>query len=340
MIDEGPAGLVLLAAVARRHYLMHQSKVEIAEELGVSRFKVARMIEAARERGLVRIEIVRQGTLDVDTSARLQEEFGLAHAVVVDTADAVDTDPGLLVVCRPAPGVGGARAAAGHTDPGTVRQQLGRAAADLLSEIVVAGDVLGLPWSRSVHAAVGALTGLAHVDVVQLTGAIALPDFDSSAVDIVRRAARVAGGRAHVFYAPFVLDSEDSADALRRQPAVAGGLSRASEVTKALVGVGRWASGESTIHDLLSDKERRALAREGVVGELAGVFFDADGQPLRTALTPRLITLDADQLAAIPEVVAVVAGASKLEAVSAALRGGLVQGLVTDATLARALLPD
>lgn len=316
MIDEGPAGLVLLAAVARRHYLMHQSKVEIAEELGVSRFKVARMIEAARERGLVRIEIVRQGTLDVDTSARLQEEFGLAHAVVVDTADAVDTDPG------------------------TVRQQLGRAAADLLSEIVVAGDVLGLPWSRSVHAAVGALTGLAHVDVVQLTGAIALPDFDSSAVDIVRRAARVAGGRAHVFYAPFVLDSEDSADALRRQPAVAGGLSRASEVTKALVGVGRWASGESTIHDLLSDKERRALAREGVVGELAGVFFDADGQPLRTALTPRLITLDADQLAAIPEVVAVVAGASKLEAVSAALRGGLVQGLVTDATLARALLPD
>lgn len=316
MIDEGPAGLVLLAAVARRHYLMHQSKVEIAEELGVSRFKVARMIEAARERGLVRIEIVRQGTLDVDTSARLQEEFRLAHAVVVDTADAVDTDPG------------------------TVRQQLGRAAADLLSEIVVAGDVLGLPWSRSVHAAVGALTGLAHVDVVQLTGAIALPDFDSSAVDIVRRAARVAGGRAHVFYAPFVLDSEDSADALRRQPAVAGGLSRASEVTKALVGVGRWASGESTIHDLLSDKERRALAREGVVGELAGVFFDADGQPLRTALTPRLITLDADQLAAIPEVVAVVAGASKLEAVSAALRGGLVQGLVTDATLARALLPD
>ena len=313
MIDEGPAGLVLLAAVARRHYLMHQSKVEIAEELGVSRFKVARMIEAARERGLVRIEIVRQGTLDVDTSARLQEEFRLAHAVVVDTAD---------------------------TDPGTVRQQLGRAAADLLSEIVVAGDVLGLPWSRSVHAAVGALTGLAHVDVVQLTGAIALPDFDSSAVDIVRRAARVAGGRAHVFYAPFVLDSEDSADALRRQPAVAGGLSRASEVTKALVGVGRWASGESTIHDLLSDKERRALAREGVVGELAGVFFDADGQPLRTALTPRLITLDADQLAAIPEVVAVVAGASKLEAVSAALRGGLVQGLVTDATLARALLPD
>ena len=88
MIDDGPAELVMLAAVARRHYLQNQSKVEIADELGISRFKVARMLESARERGLVRIEIVRQGSLDVDASARLQERFGLAHAVVVDTADA------------------------------------------------------------------------------------------------------------------------------------------------------------------------------------------------------------------------------------------------------------
>src|SRR4029079_2065394 len=86
--DDGPAELVMLAAIARRHHLHNQSKVEIADELGISRFKVARMLEAARERGLVRIEIVRQGSLDVDASARLQERFGLAHGVVVDTADA------------------------------------------------------------------------------------------------------------------------------------------------------------------------------------------------------------------------------------------------------------
>jgi len=72
VIDEGPAELVLQAAVARRHYLQNRSKVEIADELGISRFKVARLLEAARERGLVRIEIVRQGALDVDLSAQLQ----------------------------------------------------------------------------------------------------------------------------------------------------------------------------------------------------------------------------------------------------------------------------
>jgi len=107
----GPAELVLTAAVARRHYLHHRSKVEIAEELGISRFKVARMLDAAREMGLVRIEIVRQGTLDLDLSAHL------------------------------------------------------------LQEVVTARDVIGLPWSRTVHAVVGALESLPPVEVVQLTGA-------------------------------------------------------------------------------------------------------------------------------------------------------------------------
>ena len=311
MIDDGPAELVMLAAVARRHYLQNQSKVEIADELGISRFKVARMLETARERGLVRIEIVRQGSLDVDASARLQERFGIAHAVVVDTADA---------------------------DPGAVRQQLGRAAADLLSEVLSDGDVLGLPWSRNVHAVVAALTSLPRVEVVQLTGAIALPDFDSSAVDIVRRAARLSGGRAHVFYAPFVLDTKASADALRRQQAVVDGLARASAVTKAVVGIGAWQSGESTIHDLLDDAEQRELASRGVIGELAGIFFDQSGKSLRPKVAARLITIDPEILKAVPEVIAVVAGAAKAAAVRAALDGGLVHGLVVDATLADVLL--
>src|SRR3712207_9527684 len=86
-VDDGPARVVLTASVARRYYLDGRSKVEIAEEFGLSRFKVARLLDAARASGLVRIEIRHQGEIDVDLSARLQERFGLQHAVVVDTPD-------------------------------------------------------------------------------------------------------------------------------------------------------------------------------------------------------------------------------------------------------------
>src|SRR3954453_5516906 len=83
----GPAQGVLTASIARRYYLEGMSKVDIADELGVSRFKVARLLDAARETGLVRIEIRHEGEIDVDLSARLQERFDLQHAIVVDTPD-------------------------------------------------------------------------------------------------------------------------------------------------------------------------------------------------------------------------------------------------------------
>lgn len=312
----GPAELVLTAAIARRHYLQGQSKTEIAGDLGISRFKVARLIESARAQGLVRIEIVRQGSIDVDASARLQDHLGLGHAVVVDGTEELGAD--------------GA----------TMRGLLASAAADLLAEVMVDGDVLGLPWSRSVHATVEALRTLPLVDVVQLTGALVLPELDSSAVDIVRMASRVSGGRARVFYAPFVFDDAASADAIRRQPPVVAALSHVPKVTHALVGVGSWAPGLSTIHDMLGPPDQTALRALGVTGEVAGICFDGQGRPVPSPLADRLITLRDKELHDIPSVIAVVAGADRSAAVGAAIAGGLVNGVVTDQALAEALLAD
>ncbi len=309
--NRGPAELVLTAAVARRYYVLGEAKTEIAGALGISRFKVARLLEAARADGLVRIEIVRQGAIDVDRSARLQEALGLRHALVVDCSS---------------------------LDPVAVRGQLGRSAAELLEEILTEDDVLGLPWSRNVRATVDALRGLPPVDVVQLTGALAIVDEDSSAVDIVRRAARTGGGRPHLFFAPFILDDAASAAALRRQPPVGAALEQIPRVTVALFGVGAWAPGLSTIHDAVAATEQHAVARAGVVAETAGVLVDAEGREVPTALRDRLINLTWDQLRAIPEAIAIAAGRERAAAVEATVRGGLTRGVVCDADLADALL--
>jgi DNA-binding transcriptional regulator LsrR (DeoR family) len=53
----GPAELVQMARIARRYYLEGRSKLAIAEELGLSRFQVARSLRKARDSGLVRISI-------------------------------------------------------------------------------------------------------------------------------------------------------------------------------------------------------------------------------------------------------------------------------------------
>lgn len=304
----GPSEAVLAAAVARRHLIDGESKVDLATSLGISRFKVARLLDAARESGMVKIEIVSPLGIDTDRSARLRDVLGLAHCVVVPGTDA-QADPGVSA-----------------------------AAAALLTEIVTDSDVLGLPWSRSVSRMVDALESLPEIPVVQLSGAMVTPEEDSSSVDVVRRAARIAGGGAHVFYSPLLLDDAASAEVMRRQPAVRQALDHVDDVTLAVIGLGAWTRGTSTIHDVLTAAERKEVDASGAVGEAAGVFFDADGAVVDTPLTARIVGLTGTQLHGIRHVIGIAHGRDKVGAIAAAVKGELIDSLVTTAQTADDLL--
>ena len=155
---------------------------------------------------------------------------------------------------------------------------------------------------------------------------------------MVRSVARVGGGPAHVFYAPMLLDDAQSAAAIRRQGDIAAAFAVVPSVTIAVVAVGAWAAGLSTIYDAVTLAERDCLAALGVRAEVAGVFIGEDGRPVATPLDSRMIVTPGPALERIPFVLAVPFGVAKSPAVRAAIRGGLVHGLVTHASLARALL--
>ena len=80
------------------------------------------------------------------------------------------------------------------------------------------------------------------------------------------------------------LDDAESTEALMRQPSVAEAMDQIDRITLAIVGIG--APGRrvsTTIYDACSPADRSAVAAAGVVGEVAGVFFDAAGRPSRTS---------------------------------------------------------
>ncbi|MGB7450313.1 MAG: sugar-binding domain-containing protein [Ornithinimicrobium sp.] len=302
---------VLMASVARHYFLLGESKVAIAERFGFSRFKVARLLEVAVSTGLVRIEIAPAFGVDLESSAAVKERLGLDRCTVlaVDPASPENTVDGL-----------------------------GRVGAQILNETLAPGDVLGLFWSKAVFAMTRRLQRLPLIRVVQLSGAMEVEGVDASAVDLVRATARVSGTSPSIFHAPFVLDDAEAAEAVRRQPSVVAGLEAAGEVTHAVMGIGAWAAGCSTIFDIASDQMREDVAAAGVVGECGGVFFDSQGRTVETEAARRIITVSPDRLQAIPNTLGLAYGARKAEAVRAAVRGGLVTGLVVDSSLATLLL--
>ena len=310
-LTAGPAQLVLTATVARRYYVDGRSKVEIADELHISRFKVARLLDQALATGLVRIEIGHPGSIDTDLSSRLREQLGLRTAIVVRTEE---------------------------SDPAALRTLLGRAAGDLLTETVSRQDVLGFAWARAVASTVPALAGMAPAPLVQLTGSLPREDLSMTSTEIVRDIGRLTGGRVTFFYAPFLLADEETARTLRRQPEIARAIGQFGAVTKAVVGLGAWAAGQSTIYDAMSAVDRRALTKAGAVADVSGVFLDASGAVVGHEQTARMICMNAAHLAEVQDVLAIPYGVAKAPAVLAAVRSRLVSSLVTHDAMARVLL--
>jgi DNA-binding transcriptional regulator LsrR (DeoR family) len=306
-----PSEVVLAARVARQFYLEGVSKVDIADRLGISRFRVARLLDSARDAGMVRIEIgLPGGNLDAGLSAELCSAFGLRQAFVFNFPD---------------------------EDEQALRRRLGEAAGQALMDLITPGDVLGMSWSRTLSGLTASLTQIPPCPIVQMTGAVPPPD-GRDLLDLVRSVARVGGGPAHVFYAPMLLDDAQTAAAIRRQGDIAEAFALLPAVTIAVVAIGAWAPGLSTIYDAITPGEREALAALGVHAELAGVFIGADGRPVATPLDSRMIVAPASVLEQIPFVLSVAFGAAKSPAVCAAIRGRLIHGLVTHASLARAML--
>ncbi|MEU5095726.1 sugar-binding domain-containing protein [Streptomyces sp. NPDC020996] len=314
-----PIDTLLAAAVARRFYLEQRSKVEIAKEFGISRFKVARLLDAAVAHDIVRIDITVPAEIDVPLGRALAERFGLRHGIVVTLE----------------------RNEGGTASPADQRQSgrwLGTAAARLLSEIAEEGDVLGLDGSQAVDALSEAVTRLPLCDVVQLTGVHGRDLARDAAITAVHRMAAAGGGRAFPLHTPFLLPDAATAAVLRSQPATAETLDRFGRVTKAVVGIGAWDAPHSPVYGAMSERERETLRAAGARAEVAGHVLDAAGRLMPTEVNARTIAVGAAGLRGIRELIGVTAGGRGTGAVRAVLRSGLLTGVVTDAATARRLL--
>jgi DNA-binding transcriptional regulator LsrR (DeoR family) len=303
---------LVLALVARRYYLEDRSKVQIADEIGVSRFRVARLLEQARDRGIVRIEVDAPPGVDLDASRRLADRFGLRQALVLA-------------------GVEG--------DSVRTRTELGRACTSLLSERLTSSDVLGVSWGRTLHALAGVLTPLPACEVVQMVGTVPAVDLDLGSMDLVRRFGQATGGPVHALHAPLALDTPELARALRESDFVRATTRRFPDITCALVGIGSWDRGGSSLRSALPPRVATLAAEAGAAADLCATVLDESGGTLTTpAVADWCISITTEQLRQVPQVIAVAGGAEKATAIAAAARAGLVHTLVTDHAAAEVLL--
>jgi DNA-binding transcriptional regulator LsrR (DeoR family) len=183
-----------------------------------------------------------------------------------------------------------------------------------------------------------AITSLPRCPIVQLCGVQAGMDMHDRSVETVSRLASVSGGEAYPIYGPLVLPDRRTTETLRRQPGIAETFGQFRNLTKAVVSIGAWQAGESTVFDALSAAESEVIAKRGAAAEVAARLFDAEGNALSTGLAHHVLAIDAEELRRVPEVIALGYTIPKAGAIDAVLRSGMVTTLITDEETARRTL--
>jgi DNA-binding transcriptional regulator LsrR (DeoR family) len=310
--------LRLMTKVAQLYYEQDLRQREIAENLNLSQSTVSRLLKRAEEEQIVRVTVSVPRGVYTDLEEALVATYGLHDAVV---ADCVRDD-----------------------DDESVARDIGRAAAYYLETTLNQGECIGISsWSSTILAMVEVMRQIPRpigARVIQILGGAGEPQAKVHAAYLASRLAELVRGDATFLPAPGLVDSAEVRQVIMNDSSIREVIESFDEITLALVGIGTVEPSPllASSGNIFSDEELDMLREKGAVGDILYRFFDAEGNPVQTPLADRVTGMDLDQLQRVERVVGVAGGARKLAAIRGALKGKLINTLITDRFTAERLV--
>jgi DNA-binding transcriptional regulator LsrR (DeoR family) len=305
--------LELIGKAARLHYEFGLTHQEIGDILRLSRVKVTRLLQQAREAGIVHIEVKTDASPYAGIEAELSQTFELAEALVVPQFD----------------------------NENRLRTAIARAGATYLQRVLRDGLIVALGLSRTIALLPNFVVNPrpTAASFVSLVGGLRHASDVMNPYESTERLAKLFGGTAEHLHAPVVVGTREIGKALLRDPAIARTLARAATADVAFVGLGGMRDHLNLVAEGdLTSQEWDELLQAGAIGDIAARYFDGAGHPVEHELNQRIIGLTLPQLREIPLRVIAAGGSDKDRAIHAALRASLISVLVTDAGTAQRVI--
>ncbi|MFF1572064.1 sugar-binding transcriptional regulator [Leifsonia sp. NPDC058292] len=304
---------ILAVKAAELYYEAGKTQDEIGLALSVSRWKVGRLLVAAREHGFVRIEIVHPSARRFSLERELCGFYDLADAVVVPATDS-ESD---------------------------VQGRVAQAAADYLTTFRPVPRTLGVSWGRTLHAVAARLRpGWAvGVNPVQINGSVSSTRQATAAADTAVVIARKAQGTATLLPSPAIFEQSATRRAIEADRSVQSVLELARNASAYLFSAG--VVDASSVHvdsGYLTRDDVASLADKGAVGDVVGRFITESGGVADEELNNRTLGISLDDLRAAKTSIAVIAGSTKHRVAHAVVSSGLCTTLITDEATANYLL--
>jgi DNA-binding transcriptional regulator LsrR (DeoR family) len=304
----------LLITIAQMYYEKDLTQKEIAAALGLSRIKVSRAIQKAKELGIVKVTI-ESGSFN-ELEARICEKFSLRDALVTENF------------------IGD-----------NAKKQIGNMAATYLETALSDHETIAVGWGTTVKEASNYFDKIEKRDLlfVPIIGGHGVTEMEIHASSVASNMARLSGGKALALNAPALAETMDEKAVLMRNPFIKEVLAKTSGANAAIFSLGSPLHEDSSMHRIkyCTHRDFEEMRKNQVVCDMISIaFLDREGHACCELVSDRSIGIAVEALKAIPLKVCLVEGESKKNATLAALKGGFIDVLITDKATAEFILEE
>ena len=312
-----------LIKVAELYYQDGLSQQQIAKKLHTSRTSISRALIQARNEGYVQIRIQYPEQSNLGLERKLEEKYGLTEALIA--VPAYDQ---------------------------SVEQEISYQAVDYILRVLKKNMILGMTWGRAMHGFVEQLAkderlrslSFQNVKFVPLLGTPGVTQVGSwDATTYSNTLATKVGNLLHCasynLSAPMYVDGSKEKEMIEGIEEISKVLQMAENADIALIGIGSMQKDSSILKaGIRTEEEYTELIQKGAVGEIVGRIYDKEGQVVDEDLRRKMIGISTQQIKKIPVRVGISYGKDKVEAIKGAIKGEMINVLVTDATTAEKLM--
>lgn len=297
----------LTVKTAWYYYCENMTQQQISDKLGISRMRVIKLLERAKQEGVIQFRIRQDSAQHMNLERKLAEVWGLKDTFIVPT---------------PPP-------------EANVNETIAKAAAMYINNRITENCFINMGYGDTLSKILNHLATMNEfpISVVSLTGGVSyyLPNVQSHTFN----------AKLYLIPAPLLVSSGEMVEAMRQEPSVMEVFRMVRLASITLVGIGGMGDDATILENgILSKNDFLYLSMKGAVGDILSHFIDKDGNPIQTDVDKRLISTSLETIRELDNVIGVAAGLSKIEAIRAALRGRYLDILITDEETAAKLVED
>jgi DNA-binding transcriptional regulator LsrR (DeoR family) len=304
----------LIANVCYLYYEQNLTQQTIAKQVGLSRIKISRLLQKAKESGIVKISIDYSGSF-LELENQVADKYGLRNVIIVDGSGSSNT-----------------------------RQKVAAAAAFFLENNLADGSTLAVGWGTTL-AQIPDFLHKNHPKKILFSPIIGGhgKNIVIHASSITAQFAQKIGCESLYLLSPAFAQTAAEKKILLNDRIIKEVLFRSASADYALFSLGNpmIQNSSTAMSGYFTIEEINYMHREKVACDVVSIlFFNEEGFPCCEEISRRSIGIKAEELQKIPVKICVVEGVSKRLPVKIALKAKLIDVLILDDDMAKYLISE